>query len=130
MLGGAHRGGVPEPKGIISPIGVAIVRSTLIFPTHSSIIFMFQFACQFFLFYGIHCGRPVLCRHRAPAAVNEGSDMLLKCWRIASAPREHGWDDLSSGVDGVVNHSAEAVAIPVDTVVARKLLQPSWSGLQ
>ena len=124
MLGGAHRGGVPEPKGIISPIGVAIVRSTLIFPTHSSIIFMFQFACQLFLFYGIHRGRPVLCRHRhqAPTAVNKGSNVLLKCWRITSAPREHGWDGLSSGVDGVVDHSAEAVAIPIDTVVVGKPL--------
>ena len=139
---------------------------------------MFQFACQFFLFYGIHRGRPVLCRHQAPAAVNEGSDVLLKCWRIASAfrehgwdglssgvdgvvdhthrycsfretavaivvriavvmmmstvllkcwriasaPREHGWDGLSSGVDGAVDHSAEAVAIPVDTVVVGKPL--------
>ena len=118
MLGGTHRG----LKGIIARICVAVVRITLIFPTHSSIIFMFQFACQFFLFYGIHHGRPVLCRHQAPAAVNEGSDVLLKCWRIASAPREHGWDGLSSGVDGVVDHSAEAVAIPVDTVVAGKPL--------
>ena len=85
---------------------------------------MFQFACQFFLFYGIHRGRPgpILCRHQAPAAVNEGSDVLLKCWRIASAFREHGWDGLSSGVDGVVDHSAEAVAIPIDIVVAAKLL--------
>ena len=83
---------------------------------------MFQFACQFFLLYGIHRGRPVLCRHQAPAAVNEGSDVLLKCWRIASASHEHGWDGLSSGVDGVVDHSAEAVAIPVDIVVAAKLL--------
>ena len=59
---------------------------------------------------------------QSPAAVNKGSDVLLKCWRIASAFCEHGWDSLSSGVDGVVEHSAEAVAIPVDTVVAGKPL--------